>query len=239
MKQELQAYEIGGRTFQLRPDTSDIKGIDEVMKGGYRRSRPFAFDVEPGEVWIDLGAMVGAFSAYAEMKGAARVIAVEPDPDHVRILQLNAPKAEIKAGAVVIDEGVSHVTLNRNDKRGNTWRNSIMRKWQGGSTIEVAAIRLETLLAAAGDNVCIKMDIEGMEMPVLEYLLQHPESLAKVKKLVFEWSFDVDGDLARYRNVMSGLAAAFANVAPLKEYAGYDTWPKSWFPACTTIFCMR
>lgn len=240
MEQTLLPYDAGGYRFLARPGTSDKKGIDEVMGGGYRRTRPFAFDVEPGETWIDLGAMIGAFSAYAlSVRGAARVIAVEPDPYHVNILRLNANKADIVEGAVVLDDRKT-VTLNRNDKRGNTWRNSIMREWQGGSKVEVPAIHFAWLLGyAGGKDVCLKIDIEGMEMPLLEWLLANPEQLSAVKKLVFEWSFDVDPDLNRFRNVMTLLYKAFPNVAPMKLYEGYESWPKAWFPACTTIFCSR
>lgn len=240
MEQTLQPYSKGGITFQVRPGTSDVKGVDEVMGGGYRRTRPFRFDVDEGDRWIDLGAMVGAFSAYAASRGARRVVAVEPDPDHVRILKLNAPEAEVVHAAVVTDASLHSVTLNRNDKRGNTWRNSIMRTWQGGSTVEVPAVHISSLIDSVGSQeLCIKMDIEGMEMPILEWLIEHPEQLRRVKKLAFEWSFDVDDDLNRFRHVMKTLIAAFPNVAPVKLYEGESNWPKSWFPACTTIFCSR
>lgn len=209
------------------------------MGGGYRRTRPFTFDVEAGEVWIDLGSMIGAFSAYALSRGAARVIAVEPDPDHVRILQINAPSAEVVQAAVITDamEPCKSLNLHRNDKRGNTWRNSVMRTWQGGTTVEVPAKNIRDILDMTTGEVCIKMDIEGMEMPMLEWLLSHPDYLAQVKKLVFEWSFDVDDDLDRFRAVLGRLQSAFTNVAPVKTYQGEQKWPKSWFPACTTIFC--
>lgn len=237
MEQTLLPYEARGLRFMARPGTSDKKGIDEVMGGGYRRTRPFAFDVMPGEEWLDLGAMIGAFSAYAIMRGASKVTAVEPDPDHIKILRMNAATADIKEGAIVLD-GREKILLNRNDKRGNTWRNSVMREWQGGSKVEVPAFHVSTLISP---GTCVKMDIEGMEMPVLEWLLseQGKAALEWIPKLVFEWSFDVDPDLTRFRAVMLGLQRAFPNVAPMKLYEGYDQWPKSWFPACATIFCMR
>lgn len=222
----------------MRPEyPSDFKAVDEVVGGGYRRTRPFAFDVEPGEEWLDLGAMIGAFSAYAESKGAKRVIAVEPDPEHIRVLRMNSD-ATVAAGAVVTDDRTM-ITLNRNDKRGNTWRNSVMREWQGGSKIDVPAYHIKGLFEQFKDEVCVKMDIEGMEMPILEWLLAHPAQMKRIKKLVFEWSFDVDADLGRFRKVMHALMDEFPNVAPSKLYEGTAEWPSSWFPACTTIFCKR
>lgn len=241
MEQTLQPYEKGGYRFQIRPNTSDVKGVDEVMGGGYRRTRPFQFDVQPGEQWIDFGAMVGAFSAYALMKGAAKVVSVEPDPDHIRILRINAPAAQVVEGAVVTDAMAAGktVVLNRNDKRGNTWRNSVMRTWQGGSNVEVKAWNIREILDMTHGDICIKMDIEGMEMPMLEWLLSHPDYMGRVKKLVFEWSFDVDDDLERFRAVLGRLKATFPAVAPEKTYDTHAKWPKTWFPACTTIFCTR
>ena len=240
MSQTLEPYEAGGYRFMLRPNTSDHKGVDEVMKGGYRRTRPFAFDVEAGEQWIDLGAMVGGFTVYAGMRGGV-VRAVEADPLHVKILVANAskfPGVNIVHAAVVADDR-KIVTLHRNDAKGNTWRNSIIRPWRGGTQVDVPTVHISDLINLAGENVCIKMDIEGEEMPVLEWLLDHPVALAKVKKLTFEWSFDVDPNLKRFRLVMARLMLNFPNVAPGKMYSEQDVWPKTWFPPCTTIFCMR
>ena len=79
------------------------------------------------------------------------------------------------------------------------------------------------------------MDIEGAEMLILE-------NTNKVfKKLVYEWSFDIDGSLKRFWNIIESQkkiyeVAEIGNTAKFKS-RDYDTWQKSWFPACTNVFC--
>jgi hypothetical protein len=75
------------------------------------------------------------------------------------------------------------------------------------------------------------MDIEGAEMAILEAMDEFP------KKMVFEWSFDIDESLTRYRKLIKKLGPKYQNVkAPSYSY-DYVTWQKSWFPACANVFC--
>lgn len=243
-KAPLELYAAGGLTFTIRPGTSDKKAIDEVItRRGYRKTKPFAFDVAPGETWLDLGANIGSFSAYALARGAAHVIAVEPDPVHVELLRLNAKphalsKLTILEVAVVADDRKS-ATLHLNTRAGNTWRNSIERAWKGGEDREITCLNIGNLISKIDGEFCIKMDIEGTEIPILEWLLAHGDVMQRVRKLVFEWSFDVNPDLKRFRSVMTALMAAFPYVQPRKLYETEDVWPASWFPPAITIFCKR
>lgn len=80
----------GGRSMYYRPDSSDFRVIDEVILNRiYRRVRA-GFDVEHGEHWIDLGANIGAFAVYCELRGATAEC-YEPDPNCFKILLMNAP----------------------------------------------------------------------------------------------------------------------------------------------------
>jgi hypothetical protein len=79
------------------------------------------------------------------------------------------------------------------------------------------------------------MDIEGAEMLILE-------NTKKVfKKLVYEWSFDIDDSLQRFWNIIEKQQKQYkrfidiGNTGKFKS-RDYDTWQKSWFPACTNIF---
>jgi hypothetical protein len=81
------------------------------------------------------------------------------------------------------------------------------------------------------------MDIEGGEMLILE-------NTNKVfKKMVFEWSFDIDPDLVRFWSIIDKLKLKY-NIASIGNTAKYEsrdyaTWQKSWFPACTNVFCYK
>lgn len=254
MDTKLDRYHTGdGLIFHIRPSTSDVKSIDEVVNGkGYERSRPFPFSVEAGERWLDLGANIGAFSVYALSKGAG-VIAVEPDPENYELMCANikeqakrmgegAPMPRYGLKVAVVGDSRKKAILHQNTANGNVWRNSIERAWRGGGQVEVRCVHISTILDTyfiPGQKINIKMDIEGTEMPIIEWLVTQPEILRRINKLVFEWSFDVDPDLKRFRKVMNRLKAIFGNVAPNNMYQTFDVWEKSWFPPCKTIFCKK
>jgi hypothetical protein len=78
------------------------------------------------------------------------------------------------------------------------------------------------------------MDIEGAEMPILE------NTGAIFKKLVYEWSFDVDPSLPRIRRVIERQQQLYkvkvrANCLP---GAKGSVWKSSWFPLCTDVTCL-
>jgi len=218
--------------FIIREGTSDFKAIKEVViDGSYQRR---TFSPEAGEQWIDIGANCGAFSVWSASLGA-NVIAFEPDPDNASMAEINAQLngfakkiKTIHSGATEGDSNLS-VMLHRNTANGNLWRNSIYKKWQGGESVKVNLVPIGQFWNK--DN-CIKLDAEGVEMPILEKYAK-----TRVKKLVFEWSFDIDSSLSRFESVILTLKTIYANVVYSSYSAGYTHWQKSWFPACRTIFC--
>jgi len=227
----MQRLDVGGLSFWVREDSSDQKAIAEVVtRNGYRR-RDFQF--HQGEDWLDLGANVGAFSVLAASEGAS-VIAVEPEPETVAILKRNislnglVSKVEVVEGAATPSErgvGMLHV----NSASRNFWRSSLEKPWRGGRRVPVRLVPLVDLLRE--DQHC-KMDIEGSEMPLLESI----ESKLW-KRLVFEWSFDVDGSIPRFAAQRDKLRAMYDNVVYPKFDESHESWPKSWFPACRTVWC--
>lgn len=72
--------------------------LAEIKRGIY-----FSGDhtVRPGDVVIDAGANVGAFTRMALNQGAARVIAIEPGPENVAAFHRNF-ESEITSGRVVL-----------------------------------------------------------------------------------------------------------------------------------------
>jgi hypothetical protein len=78
---------------------------------------------------------------------------------------------------------------------------------------------------------CCKMDIEGFEMPIIESLN------CRFKKLVFEWSFDIDNNIERYRNASKKMEKQYEIVHWGKIKEEHTKWKKEWFPPCKTIFC--
>jgi FkbM family methyltransferase len=222
--------EINGIKFFHRENTSDFKTFEEVIQRDVYRKK--GMTIQRGEHWIDCGGNVGAFTLLACSLGA-KVTVFEPDPNNCKMIEknllLNNFDAEIvMAGLVHNDIKKANLYVGNN---GNVWRNSMYKNWNGKG-LKVDCLNFDEVVP---DGVCLKMDIEGAEMPILE------KTNRRFKKMVFEWSFDIDGSLPRFWNVMDKLnrnykIADIGNTARYKT-KDYDVWQKSWFPACTNVFC--
>ena len=222
--------EIQNIKYFYREGFSDQKTFEEVIGNDTYQKK--GMKISPDEHWMDCGGNVGAFTLLACSKGA-KVTVYEPDPYNCEMieknLKLNNFKAEIKQSALVHNDKKEIILFIGNNN--NVWRNSIVKKWNNKG-IKVSCLNFNEE-AKKFDNC--KMDIEGAEMLILENI-DH-----KFKKLVFEWSFDIDPSLPRFWEVIEKLQKNYdvkniGNTAKF-ESRDYDTWQKSWFPACTNVFC--
>jgi len=217
-----------GLKFYYRPNTSDIKTIMEVIERDVYQKK--YFQIKPNEHWVDLGGNIGAFTLLALSKGAT-VDVYEADNEHCDLikknLDLNGFKANVFNKAVVSDN-TKEITLYI-QKNGNTWRNSIIKNWGGGKKT-VECVNVNKVLK---DGDCCKMDIEGAEMLIIESLN------IKLNKLVFEWSFDVDEKIDRYRNAVKKMELSFTNVHAGVINEKHKVWLKSWFPPCKNVYCYQ
>lgn len=226
---KLNEGQIDGIKFYYREGFSDLKTFNEVI--GNKTYLKKGMTINKGEKWMDCGGNVGAFALLAYSKGA-KVTIYEPDPFNCKMiernLKLNNFDAEIKQAALVHNDTKEIMLFIGNN--GNVWRNSIVKKWNNKG-IKVPCLNFDL---EAQNFDCCKMDIEGAEMPILE-------NTNKVfKKLVYEWSFDIDGSLPRFWNIIEKQNKVYnlseiGNTAKFKT-RDYDVWQKSWFPACTNVF---
>ena len=222
--------EIKNIQFYYREGTSDFKTFEEVIKADVYRKR--GMTIEKNERWIDCGANVGAFTLLAcSLK--AQVTAYEPDPNNCKMIEHNLKLNGYDAN--VICAGLTHDNRKRANlyvgNNGNVWRNSMFKNWNGKG-IKIDCVNFDEVVP---DDVCVKMDIEGAEMLILE------NTNRKFKKLVFEWSFDIDPSLPRFWNIVEKCKHIY-NVKFEEHRTCYDDrrdilWQKSWFPACTNVFC--
>lgn len=115
---------------------------------------------------------------------------------------------------------------------GNVWRNSIVKKWNNKG-IKVSCLNFEY---ESKDFDCCKMDIEGAEMLILE-------NTNKVfKKLVYEWSFYIDGSLNRFRKIIDKQKGIYVKIE-IQDKRYYDLAdehiPKSFIVPCTNVFAFN
>ena len=212
--------------FIVRDGTSDIKTFDEVIiNNTYQRKE---FQISPDEHWLDLGGNVGAFAVLALSKGAT-VDIYEPDPFSCKMieknLKVNNYNANIIQKAVVANDKKKMTMYVGNNNQ--VWRNSLYKNW-GNEKFTVECIHFSEIV---DENSNVKMDIEGAEMEILESMQTFP------KKMVFEWSFDVDPSLTRYRKILSKMNDNYAVVKGSEFNMAYVEWQKSWFPPCTNVYC--
>ena len=225
--------EINGIKFFHREGMSDLKTFKEVI--GDKTYLKKGMTIQDGESWMDCGGNVGAFTLLACSFGA-NVTVYEPDPFNCEMieknLKLNGFKAEVKQYALVHNDVKNLILFIGNN--GNVWRNSIVKKWNNKG-IKVPCINFDE---EAKKFDCCKMDIEGAEMLILE-------NTKKVfKKLVYEWSFDIDSSLPRFWNIIEKQKNQYSDLKDVGNTAkfksrDYDTWQKSWFPACTNVFAFN
>lgn len=156
----------------LRPGTWDRLIADAVFGAEYG-----PIDVA-GRVVVDVGAHIGAFSVFAALRGARRVLAYEPDPENFRLLAINA------AGRPAIEPHRAAVWRSDRDEARVAWRPSANAANTGGGTVvdcrtiagvavdraggrTVEAIALDAIVEHVGSVGLLKIDAEGSEYPIL------------------------------------------------------------------------
>ena len=163
----------GGRDFWAQRISTEVRGFGWLLaEHQWTKESTPGSHVRKGDVVIDCGAHIGVFTWKALEAGAAKVVAVEPDPANLECLRRNFKK-EIAEGRVVL-AGVGvwskpgKMTLNLGNG-GNTGVNSMVLTENSDRTIEVPVTTLDQLTKDLGlDHVnFIKMDIEGAEREAL------------------------------------------------------------------------
>lgn len=146
-----------------------------------RHGRMVAFYREflaPGDVAVDVGAHVGS-RVRAWRKLGARVVAVEPQPDCVRVLRLlfsRDPGVVLVTDALGAEPGTAQLGVSTATPTVSSmaagWRDDVARdasfarvRWD--RTVDVTVTTLDALVAEHGDPAFCKIDVEGFELDVL------------------------------------------------------------------------
>ena len=211
-----------------RENTSDIKTFEEVIERNVYRKK--GMTIEAGEHWYDLGGNVGAFTLLACSLGA-KVTVFEPDPNNVKMINKNLKANGFEANvicAALVHNDVKQANLFVGNN-GNVWRNSLIKNWNGKG-LKIDCVNFDDSIP---NNACVKMDIEGSEMLILE------NTSRSFKKLVFEWSFDIDPSLNRFRKVVDKIS--FTHSVQILDKRFYelpdDVVPDRFIVKATNVFC--
>jgi len=137
----------------------------------------------------------------------------------------------IKSGVSAEPTGSQKLYLCKTDY--NKYRHTL-HPVKGRKTVNIPVQNIHEALSESGCN-CIKMDIEGAEIEILEALKASDYKHNGIKKLVFEYSFDVDRSIPRFLAIIETLNQAFTTVFYTKVNPNeltYDHYP----PACL-VYC--
>ena len=144
--------------------------------------------LKPGVLVFDVGANVGVLSAVFASLGA-RVLALEPNPDCVRHIELSYAREEIEIVQAAIGAQNGLAVLNVSDERDV--RSTVSDDWiatMGGQDETyrgiwarrkvVPMLTLDTVIAHFGRPYFIKIDVEGFEEKVLAGLSEQAQLIS-------------------------------------------------------------
>jgi len=154
-----------------------------------RMRRLYGQFLGPGDVGFDIGAHVGS-RVRAWRKLGARVVAVEPQPDCLRVLRLFFGRDKgvtIFPGAVGAEPGTARLALSSAtptvSSMSTNWMETVseddsFRKVRWDRSVEVTVSTLDELIAEHGDPAFCKIDVEGFEAEVLAGLSRPVRALS-------------------------------------------------------------
>lgn len=217
----------------IRSGTTDEKVVDEVINSNcYLKAGKTP--VVPGEYWLDLGANIGTFSLVAAAAGA-RVDAYEPEPSNAEIAMRNVEandfQDKVKIHQAAVNSSMEkQVPLYLCKNRYNNYRHTTQRV-RGRKFINVDSVTLQELLGARPDG--IKMDIEGSEFKIFEDV----HDWGSVKKLVFEYHFDLAPVMSRFWCYIALLGRHFDHIDYGKIPADMERY--EFYPQARIVHCWR
>ena len=221
-------------TLNIRPNTTDEKVIKEVLVTDVYEKKSINFFVESTDEWLDLGGNIGTFSLLCAARGA-KSYSYEPEPENYNLMVENLKNQKgIKTyqQAVGTNTGTIDLYICKGDY--NKYRHTVYPK-RGRTKVSVPILSIYDVLNKHKKINAIKIDAEGIEIDILELL--KPEDYAKygIKKMVFEYSFDIDKSIPRFMAIMHKLQKYFSLVhwTKVKE----DELEYNYFPAATLVFC--
>ncbi len=128
-------------------------------------------NLEPGDLFLDIGAWIGPVTLWA-LECGAQVIAIEPDPVALEELRRRVPEeVEIHACALGLESGTARLAA------ASAYGDSMSRLEHEGIPVPIRT--LPEILAGRRPKMAV-MDIEGYEMTILPGVAPYLASLGTI-----------------------------------------------------------
>lgn len=206
---ELSQKDVQGHTVYYRAGSSDERVINEVIVSRTYRRPTLNFDVEAGETWLDLGANIGTFAVYCQIRKATATC-YEPDPDCFSILEKNVPIFELWNTAVT-NLQASTIPFWKGRAPTDHYRGTAFPTKGLPSVGNLQNRYGDFLQSQSFDGV--KMDIEGSEAGLLDDAL-----FPKCEKFVMEYHLSRDPSTANLERRLQFLHSRFKTVKYPPEF---------------------
>jgi hypothetical protein len=168
----------------------------------------------------------------ASSKGS-KVFSFEPEPENFELLVENTKDCKqvqvFQEGVVAGPDGTLDLYICKGDY--NKYRHTIFKK-RGRQSIQIKVRNFQKVLEEFRPSG-IKIDSEGAESELLESVEKWPDH---VTHIVFEYSFDIDPSIARFKNIIDSLEKLF-QVHHRKVDWTLEKW--MYFPQAILVYCKR
>jgi FkbM family methyltransferase len=217
-------------------DPVSILGRDIAAHGEFEPETAAILDAElaPGDVFVDIGANEGVFSAYAGriVGQAGKVIAVEPQQRLRGIIEANLKLNDIARGIVIsraVGEASGVVKDFKLYPEMNSGASSFLRGPRSGAKqVPVQFVSPEDILNEARVDRAdlVKIDVEGFEARVIDVLLPLLRA-GRIRKLLVDYhapvlrQFGIDAADLHRRVLAERMEYASTAPPPLSGYHLY------------------
>lgn len=202
---QLMIFNFEGK--ELKLTDADYNGD---LRGVFWYQEYKSLDVKNHSI-IDIGANIGDSAIYFVLKGAERVIALEPYPLTYQtfIKNIKLMKLENKIEPINAGYGQDSVVLVDKTKRAIS-STSLVQSKNGGEPIRLYSIK--TLLATYDlNNAILKMDCEGCEYQILN---EDPKVITSFEQIMLEYHYGYEQIVDYLKNL--GYSVTFTD--PIKSY---------------------